>query len=44
MSDDSEEIALVQRLQKAATRFADDMRRQGIHIGMGADPRCVTCG
>ena len=24
--------------------FAADMRAQGIHVGMGSTPRCVTCG
>ena len=24
--------------------IADDMRAQGIHVGIGSSPRCVTCG
>lgn len=24
--------------------FADEMKAKGIHVGLGADPRCVTCG
>ena len=24
--------------------FAEEMRAQGIHVGMGRVPRCVNCG
>lgn len=23
--------------------FAEEMRKQGIHVGLGAKPYCVTC-
>lgn len=31
-------------LSEGIRGFAADMRAQGIHVGMGSTPRCVTCG
>lgn len=32
-----------QRLANGASSFAEDMRRQGIHVGMGNPAVCVNC-
>jgi hypothetical protein len=32
----------LQRVLKGISGFADDMRKQGIYVGMGSDPRCVV--
>ncbi len=37
----AEHIADVQRRVQS---FADDMRAQGIHVGLGNPGRCATCG
>ena len=42
MSDTSHEQ--VRRAMEGMKSFAQDMREQGIHVGMGANPVCVTCG
>lgn len=34
----------IQRIQNGLKGFAEEMRAKGIHVGMGRDPRCVTCG
>ena len=34
----------VKRLTKGVQGFADEMKAKNIHIGMGKDPYCVTCG
>lgn len=41
MSDTPPEIT---RLLGGVQSFADEMREKGIHVGLGANPRCVTCG
>lgn len=34
----------MQRVTQGARSFAEEMRSKGIHVGLGAHPRCVTCG
>ena len=34
---------LVQRVARGIRSFAEEMRAQGIHVGIGSPPRCV-CG
>lgn len=32
-------------VEKVTVRgFAAEMQEKGIHVGMGSNPRCVTCG
>lgn len=33
----------VRRAMNGVNGFAADMREQGIHVGLGKVPRCVTC-
>jgi hypothetical protein len=38
------ELAEVHRvLQMRADNFAKALREDGIHVGLGSEPRCVTC-
>lgn len=43
MSDETR-MAIVEMVQKRVQNFADEMREKGIHVGLGATPRCVNCG
>jgi len=31
-------------VKRKVQSFIEEMREQGIHVGLGAPPRCVTCG
>lgn len=43
-SEQSEALSFVKRCATAADRFKADMRKQGIHVGLGArDVRCAAC-
>lgn len=41
---ENEMQAAAERLVRGVEGFAADMREQGIHVGLGSNPRCVTCG
>lgn len=41
---DDELIAAIRKGREQVGNFADEMRAKGIHVGLGANPRCVTCG
>jgi hypothetical protein len=34
----------LKNLITGVSAFTADMRAKGIHVGMGRDPHCVTCG
>lgn len=34
----------IKRIVGGVQSFAEDMRRQNIHVGLGSQPHCVTCG
>lgn len=40
----SGELEAVRAVQVGVRGFAADMKVKGIHVGMGRNPRCVTCG
>jgi hypothetical protein len=42
MADDL--TAAFVRVMRDLAGFAEDMRAKGIHVGIGSDPYCVTCG
>jgi hypothetical protein len=44
MADSNEIAETIIRVQKGLAGFASDMRRQNIHVGLGALPYCVACG
>jgi hypothetical protein len=33
-----------EKIANGLAGFVADMKAKGIHVGMGATPRCVTCG
>jgi hypothetical protein len=39
----SDFAAEFEKFQRGATSFADDMKKQNIHVGMGSPAHCVTC-
>lgn len=41
-SDDP--VTAISEKVKAARAFAEEMQEQGIHVGLGSPPVCVTCG
>lgn len=36
--------AVVRAYQRNISNFQIDLRSQGIHVGMGSPPMCITCG
>lgn len=44
MSDTPEPRVRLDNLLSGIRSFAQDMRDAGIHVGMGRNPKCVTCG
>lgn len=41
---DASVLDAIARAQQGVSNFADDIKAKGIHLGLGADPVCVTCG
>jgi hypothetical protein len=44
VSEAEEVEAAIRRVASGVQGFADEMREQGIHVGLGKPGRCVTCG
>lgn len=34
----------VEKVTDGVRGFAAEMQEKGIHVGLGSNPRCVTCG